>query len=140
MEKTKTEEAARSHQAVTAYEAMRLMTIILGLCLLVNGVYMVGPWYVILPGSSAFGELAAMSELYTNIVALGMGISGLGMILGTIVKKRKVVSYATWLGVSMYTLIVVTRLVNVGFIPFIWTYQLALVLVAAVVALWSGWR
>lgn len=120
---------------LTDQEILRFIQFVIGLTLFVMGVYMVGPWYVVLAESSAFGILAEMMTLYTKIVSVFQILSGLGAMYGAVRGNNVWTTVAVWGSVSMYALIVVTRLVNIGFIPFIWLFQTALMLIAGALAI-----
>lgn len=107
----------------------------MGLGMLAIGVYMVGPWYAVLPNSTAFGLLNTIAPLYFKSVAAMNVVTGLFMIYGGFKGNNVLTNIAIWCGVSVFTLTVVTRLLIIGWIPVIWVYHLMLLLITATLAL-----
>ena len=115
-----------------------LTTLVIGISLFTFGVYMIGPWYQIIPGGAAFGELSITSGLYFKAVAGCYVASGLGMIYAGIKGQNTYTRIATVMSFSMFTIMVVTRLITIGLVPTIWIFQLALLLITAILALTTG--
>lgn len=116
-------------------EALSAIQAIAGLSLLVLGVYIFGPWYVVIPDSASFSTVIQAASVFVQISAALQAITGAGMIYGAI-RGNNIFSIITiWGGVSMYSLIVAMRLITIGPVPIVWVPQLALMLVCAVLAL-----
>ena len=121
--------------ALTDHEALRAIQAILGLTLFGIGVYMVGPWYIVLPDQASFAYLILAAELYVRIIAFIEFVIGSLMMYGAVKGNNKVTRIAIWAGFSMFTLIVATRLIVVGLIPIFWVPQMACMLICGVLAL-----
>lgn len=115
-------------------ESVKLTALIVGLVLLFFGVYMGGPWYVVAP-AGAFAETAITADIYFKLVALLHTIAGAGMVYSAFRNHNYWTRSATVLGMSMFSLMVVTRLLSIGLVPTIWVLQLGLMAIAAILAL-----
>lgn len=100
----------------------------MGAVIAIFGLYLVGPWYVILPESAAFGVLVGLAPLLTKLVSVMHIIGGIGMIVGAVKDHQKNRLLFLWIGISSYAIIVALRLMTVGPIPLIWLFQLGYVL------------
>lgn len=116
-------------------EAVRLITLIIGLTLLAFGLYMFSPWYVSVPGGAAFAEVPSISQAYFKLVSLAYAAAGAGMAYAGVKGQSLYTRILTVIGVSMFSIMVITRLITIGIIPTIWLFQLALLLISAVLAL-----
>ena len=121
--------------ALTDHEALRVIQAILGLTLFGIGVYMVGPWYIVLPSQTSFAYLILAAELYVRLIAFLEFVLGTLMVYGAVRGNNKLTRISVWAGFSFFTLIVATRLIVVGFIPIFWVPQMALMLICGVLAL-----
>ena len=121
-------------------ESLIIIQVIVGLVLLVMGAYMVGPWYVVVPEMAPFSMVIDTARWYVKGAAALQLITGAGIVYGALSNKPRVCTVFTWAGVSMYALIVATRLIMIGFVPIVWVPQLALLLICAVLSLTARGR
>ena len=118
-------------------ETLRLVQIFVALPLLLVGAYMLTPWYVLFAESSAFGVVALTSINTLRLTGAIYVFTGLGTLYGGVFgNDHKVSKWMIWLGVSAYASLVAARLITIGFVPFIWTYQVALLLIISTLALY----
>ena len=118
-------------------ETLRLVQIFVAVPLLLLGAYMLSPWYVIFTESSAFGTVASISINTVKLTGAIYVFTGLGTLYGGVFgNDHKVSKWMIWLGVSAYASLVAARLITIGFVPFIWTYQVALLLIISTLALY----
>lgn len=115
-------------------ESVKLTALIVGLVLLFFGVYMIGPWYVVVD-AGAFAETALATNIFFRVVAFLHAVAGAGMVYSAFCNHNYWTRSATVLGVSMFSLMVVTRLLSIGLVPTIWVLQLGLMAIAAILAL-----
>lgn len=127
-------EAGGKKAIVTADEALRIIGIVTGLTLFGLGIYLIGPWYMA-PAGAGLSSAAAISVYFIKAVSIFMIVTGAGFIHGGVLGHNKYTKVATWLGVSMLALILVSRLISIGFLPVVWVFELALLLIAGVLAL-----
>jgi hypothetical protein len=117
-------------------ETLRLVQIFVAVPLLLLGAYMLTPWYVILTESAAFGTVASTSTTVVKLTGAFYVFTGLGTLYGGVFgNDHRVSKWMIWLGVSAYATVVATRLITIGFVPFIWTFQVALLLIISALAL-----
>lgn len=115
-------------------ETVKIISAIVGLVLLFFGLYMIGPWYVVVP-NGAFAEASQMSTVYFRLVAGAHIIAGVGMVKAAFRRHNFFTRAATVLGMSMFSVMIATRLITIGLVPTIWVLQLGLMLIAATLAL-----
>lgn len=124
-----------TNASFTPTEAIRLIEFINGLGLLVIGIYMVGPWYVILPEAAAFGFIAETSAVSSKVLAAFYAVTGIGLMYGAWKDTRKFRLVFQWMGFSGMVVIVATRLSLIGLFPLVWTWQAISLITLGVIAL-----
>ena len=118
-------------------ETLRLVQIFVALPLLLVGAYMLTPWYVLFAESSAFGVVALTSINTLRLTGAIYVFTGLGTLYGGVFgNDHRVSKWMIWLGVSAYASLVAARLITIGFVPFVWTFQVALLLIISTLALY----
>ena len=96
------------------------------------------PWYVVTPPTGAFAALSMYFPIITKFVGLLYAISGAGTMIGAVRGHGKVTRVLLWSSVSMYTLLITIRIINLGAFPIVWVMYLALLGVCAILALYVG--
>lgn len=123
---------------------LRVIQITLGVVLLLNGIYLLSPWYVAIPDAVGFSNVVEAAPVYARFIGTAMSFAAAGMIAaGFTPGKAKswlntLFVGASVLGTSLFVLLLVTRLLTIGFVPFIWTLQLGLMVTSGAIALWQG--
>lgn len=123
---------------------LRVIQITVGVVLLLNGIYMLGPWYVTIPGSVGFSNVMVAAPIYARLIGTAATLAAVGMIAAGVTPGKashwinSLFVGASVLGTSLLVLLLVTRLLTIGFVPFVWTLQLGLVLTCGAIALWQG--
>ena len=125
-------------RTLTAREALAWIQIFAVLPLLFYGVYMISPWYVVVPSSAAFAALFVSSAWSVKFIGALYLISSVGTIYGAVRGHGKWSKRLLWSSVSMYTLLITVRILTIGFVPFIWVMYLAPLLICGVLALYVG--
>lgn len=116
-------------------EALRVIELTMALGLLVLGVYMISPWYVVLPGVTAFGFIANISTIVAKVIAVYYIIAGGGMAWGAWRNTRRYRLLFQWGVFAGMVVIVATRMLMVGFFPMVWIWQVAALIATGAIAL-----
>lgn len=121
---------------ISTPEALRLIQLFVTIPLLAFGIYMMSPWYVIMPGVTAFGDVALVSTIGIKVIGFLMFLAGVGMTWGGIKGNfTKWAKASIWLAMSLYVFLLATRLITVGVIPLTWVLYIPGIGVTAVLAL-----
>lgn len=116
-------------------EALRIIEFTIALGLLVLGVYMLSPWYVVLPGVTAFGFIANISTVVSKVIAVYYIIAGGGMAWGAWRNVRRYRLLFQWGVFAGLVVIVATRWIVVGIFPMVWIWQVAALIITGAIAL-----
>ena len=102
------------------------------------GLYLLSPWHTILVGTPMFEFLfIPYVNLVYSIFYFIVGVLGI-----TAVRKNTI----AWRGAStfgffaMFTLIVLIRILTIGFIPIVWVWPLLLMVIAGIANIHLKWR
>lgn len=120
---------------ITEHRTIRIIQLVIALALVTLGIYMAGPWYVVDIEATAFGILADDLPMITHGVGVVYSLSGIALIVGLLLHNRKIKRIGQWATLASYTMMFAMRLSTVGFVPFVWVFQLALMLIIAVIVL-----
>lgn len=121
---------------ISTPEALRLIQLFVAIPLLAYGLYMVTPWYVVLPGQTAFGGIALQAAWVPRVPAVLFVLAGIGTIYGSVKgNSTKLAKASIWFAMSMYVFLLATRVLEVGLIPLTWVVYIPMVGITAVLAL-----
>lgn len=110
------------------------IAVILAIGLLIFGIYVIGPWYVVLPTTAVGATFdTAISRVLLGIVYITPAIL---TVVGAKRPRKWQAKYGTF-GVALaYTFIAILRVITQGFIPLIWLFPLICGLVTGICYLW----
>jgi len=117
------------------YEALRIIQFLIGSFIVLSGLYLLAPWNLIAP-DSIWAAAASNFPAYVGIMG------GSFLFIGTLEVFASVKGYHTkwsrvsqWLSVAVFIFLIITRLMQVGILPILWLYPLALLGISLVLSL-----
>lgn len=110
---------------------------IVGLVIALWGAYFLGPWetqqYTVAPSNTYSPEF-----FVGPLISFLQVASGVGVMVGALIRSKKVSNISLSATVLAYSLVVTFRIISTGFLPFYWLFQLGLALIAMLLMLRSG--
>lgn len=112
---------------------LRTIQFIVGFTMIIWSLYFLSPTFASSPGTAL--SVLAQFDLIENVIGILQLVCGTAVVYGAVRGNRHISVWFRWGLVGCFMFLLTSRLILFGFIPFYWLWQLALVLIAIVLAL-----